>query len=574
MFLKELLLGNAAVARGVWEAGGCLASSYPGTPSTEITMNIAKYDEIYTEWAPNEKVGMEVAWGACLAGKRSFTGMKHVGLNVAADTLFTISYTGVNAGMVCAVADEPGMHSSQNEQDSRHYARAAKVPMLEPADSSECLEFTKYAYELSEKFDTPVIIRMCTRIGHSQSVVETSDRVEPPVKEYVKNPQKYVMMPAFARQRHPIVEQRTLDLIDLAEDTFLNRVEMGGTDMGIVTSGTCYQYVKELFGDSVSVLKLGLVNPLPEKLITDFASKVKRLVVVEELDPILEDHCKKLGLKVSGKDLFPLVGELSPNIVAEKLGVPYNKGKTVEDAIPMRPPVMCAGCSHRSLFYVLGKIKAVVHGDIGCYTLGSTPPLSAMDTTLCMGASISGLHGYVRAGGKNAVCVIGDSTFAHMGVMGLIDVGYNKSDSTIIIADNSTTGMTGHQENPTTGVNIRGEKVGKMDIEALCKAVGIERVIVIDPNDLAECEKVIREEMATPGASVIIARRPCMLLKTSKPGTPLMVDKEKCTGCSMCMKIGCPAISMKNKKAGVDRTLCVGCDVCKQLCKFGALVGG
>ena len=568
--MKSLLLGNAAVARGVYEAGACVASSYPGTPSTEITANIAKYDEIYTEWAPNEKVGMEVAWGASIAGKRSFTGMKHVGLNVAADVLYTISYTGVGAGMVCAVADEPGMHSSQNEQDSRYHAKASKVPMLEPADSSECLEFTKYAYELSEKYDTPVLLRMCTRICHSQSIVELSDRVEPPVKEFVKNPQKYVMMPTFARPRHPIVEQRMLDLTALAEDTFLNRVEMGAADLGIIASGTAYQYVKEVFGDSVSVLKLGLVNPLPEKLILDFASKVKRLVVVEELDPILEDHCKKLGLKVSGKDLFPIIGELSPNIVAEKLGAPYNKGKVLDDEIPTRPPVMCAGCSHRGLFYTFGKIKAMVHGDIGCYTLGAAPPLNAMDTCICMGGSISGLHGYVRAGGKNAVCVIGDSTFAHMGVPGLIDIGYNLSDSTVIIVDNSTTGMTGHQENPTTGHNIRGEKVGKMDIDMMCRACGIERITVIDPNNLAQCEKVIREEMATPGPSVIIARRPCILLKTTKTNPPLVVNQEKCTGCKMCMKIGCPSISMENKKAKINHTLCVGCRVCTQLCKFDA----
>jgi len=572
--MKSLLLGNAAVARGVYEAGVKVASSYPGTPSTEITANIATYDEIYTEWAPNEKVGMEVAWGACVSGVRSFTGMKHVGLNVAADVLFTISYAGVNAGMVCAVADEPGMHSSQNEQDSRYYAKAAKVPMLEPADSAECLEFTKYAYELSEEYDTPVLIRMCTRICHSQSVVELSERVEPPRKEYIKNPQKYVMMPTYARPKHPLVEQRMLDLTALAEESPLNRMEIGGTDLGIITSGTAYQYVKEVFGDKVSVLKLGMVNPLPQKLILDFASKVKRLVVVEELDPFLEDHCKKLGLKVSGKDLFPIIGELSPNIVAEKLGAPYNNGKNVEDIIPMRPPVMCAGCSHRGLFYTLGKMKVTVVGDIGCYTLGATPPLNAMDMQICMGAAVSGLHGFVRGGGKNAVGVIGDSTFAHMGVPGLIDIGYNGSDSTLIILDNSTTGMTGHQENPTTGVNIKGEKVGKMDIEAMCRACGIERITVIDPNDLVQSEKIIKEEMETPGPSVIIARRPCILLKSSKPNPPLKVDENKCNGCFMCMKIGCPAISKKDKKAEINRTLCVGCDVCVQLCKFDAFVKG
>jgi len=570
--LKELLLGNAAVARGVFEAGVCVASSYPGTPSTEITQNISSYDEIYTEWAPNEKIGLEVAWGASLAGKRSFTGMKHVGLNVAADPLFTISYTGVNAGLVIAVADDPGMHSSQNEQDPRHYAKAAKVPMLEPADSAECLEFTKYAYEMSEKFDTPVLLRMCTRVGHSQSVAEVSDRVEPPVREYKKNPAKYVMMPAFARQRHPIVEQRTLDLTALAEDTFLNRVEMGGTEIGVITSGTAYQYVKEVFGDSISVLKLGMVFPLPEKLILDFASKVKKLIVVEELDSVLEDHCKKIGLTVSGKDVFPLIGELSQNIIADKMGVPFESGKGVDDAIPQRPPVMCAGCTHRGLFYTLSKKKVVVLGDIGCYTLGAAPPLAAMDTTLCMGASVSGLHGFVRAGGKNAVCVIGDSTFAHMGVSGLIDVAYNGSDSTVIILDNSTTGMTGHQENPTTGYNIRGEKAGKIDIEALCRAVGIERVRVIDPYDLEACDAAITEEMAAPGPSVIIARRPCVLLKSSKIKPPLEVVTENCKSCALCMRIGCPSISMKDKKATVNRTLCVGCGICTQLCKFGALV--
>ncbi|MCL2248776.1 MAG: indolepyruvate ferredoxin oxidoreductase subunit alpha [Oscillospiraceae bacterium] len=568
--MKELLLGNSAVARGVWEAGGCLASSYPGTPSTEITAAIAKYDEIYTEWAPNEKVGMEVAWGGCLAGKRSFTGMKHVGLNVAADTLFTISYTGVNAGLVIAVADEPGMHSSQNEQDSRHYARAAKVPMLEPADSAECLEFTKLAYKLSEEYDTPVIVRLCTRISHSQSVVELSDRVEQPVKEYVKDPKKYVMMPTNARPRHPIVEARTLKLKEFSEKTELNRIEMGGTDIGIITSGTAYQYVKEVFGENASVLKLGFVHPLPENLILEFAKKVKKLIVVEELDPFIEEHCKILGLQVTGKDVFSIIGEFSPNLVAEKLGVPYNKGKTIEDEIPNRPPVMCAGCSHRGLFYVLSKLKAMVHGDIGCYTLGAAPPLNSMDTCVCMGAAISGLHGFVRAGGKNAVCVIGDSTFAHMGINGLIDIGYNQSDSTVIIADNSTTGMTGHQENPTTGHNIRGEKVGKMDLEMMCKACGIERVKIIDPNDLVESERVIKEEMNTPGASVIIARRPCMLLKSSIPAPALKVIDDKCTGCTMCMKIGCPAISMRDKKASINHTLCVGCRVCTQLCKFDA----
>jgi len=571
--MKSLLLGNAALARGLYEAGCAVASSYPGTPSTEITECIAEYDEIYSEWAPNEKTAMEVAFGASLAGKRSFTAMKHVGLNVAADPLFTISYTGVNAGLVIAVADDQGMHSSQNEQDSRHYAIAAKVPMLEPADSAECLEFTKYAYELSEKYDTPVLIRTCTRVAHSQSIVELSDRFEPPVVEYVKNAPKYVMMPGFAKLRHPIVEQRTLDLTLLAEDTFLNRAETGGADMGIITSGTAYQYVKEVFGDSVSVLKIGMVNPLPEKLIRNFASKVKKLVVIEELDSIIEDHCKKLGVDVIGKELFPLIDEFSQNMVAEKFGKTVNPGKGLDEVIPPRPPVMCAGCPHRGLLYTLSKKKATVLGDIGCYTLGAPAPLSAIDTTICMGASISNLHGFSRAGGKNCVAVIGDSTFVHTGLSGLIDIAYNGSDSTVIILDNSITGMTGHQENPTTGYNIKGEPAGKIDLESLCRSVGIPRVRVVDPYDLEQCMTALSEEMDAPGPSVIISRRPCALLKSVKPKPPLVADSSKCTGCSSCMKIGCPALSMKDKKAGVDPTLCVGCGVCTQMCKFGALCG-
>ena len=569
--MKQLLLGNAAVARGLYEAGCAVASSYPGTPSTEITECVAEYSEIYSEWAPNEKVAMEVAFGASLAGKRSFTGMKHVGLNVAADPLFTMSYTGVNAGLVIAVADDPGMHSSQNEQDSRHYAIAAKLPMLEPSDSAESLEFTKQAYELSEKFDTPVIIRMCTRVSHSQSIVEVSERAEPEPVEYVKNAAKYVMLPGNAKVRHPIIEQRTRDLAALAEDTFLNRVEMGGTDMGVVTSGTAYQYVKEAFGDKVSVLKLGMVNPLPSALIREFASKVKKVVVVEELDSVIEDHCRKLGLLVSGKDIFPAVDEFSQNLVAEMLGAQANRGKGLDEAIPPRPPVMCAGCPHRGLFYALAKKNATVLGDIGCYSLGAAAPLSAMDTTICMGASISGLHGFNRAGGKNGVAVIGDSTFAHTGINGLVDIAYNGSDSTVLILDNSITGMTGHQQNPTTGYNIKGEPAGKIDLEALCRAIGIRRVRVVDPYDIEECSRVLGEEMDAPEPSVIISRRPCALLKSVKPKPPLAVDASKCVGCASCMKIGCPAISMREKKAGVDATQCVGCGVCMQLCKFGAL---
>ena len=571
--MKQLMLGNAAVARGLYEAGCSVASSYPGTPSTEITEEAAKYDAIYCEWAPNEKVAMETAFGACLAGKRSFCGMKHVGLNVAADPLFTISYTGVNAGMVIAVADDAGMHSSQNEQDSRHYAIAAKVPMLEPSDSAEALAFAKRAYEISEEFDTPVILKMCTRVSHSQSLVELGERTEVE-KPYEKNIAKYVMMPGNAIRRHPVVEERTRKLTEFAETCDLNRVEMGGTSMGVITSSTSYQSVKEVFGDSVSVLKLGMVNPLPVKLILDFASKVDKLVVVEELDSIIEDHCRKLGLKVWGKNVLPLEGEFSQNLVASKLGGTVHTGKTLEDAIPPRPPVMCAGCPHRGLFYTLNKNKCTVLGDIGCYTLGAVAPLSAMDMTLCMGGSISGIHGFNKARGEETegktVAVIGDSTFMHSGMTGLANIAYNQSNSTVIILDNSITGMTGHQQNPTTGYNIKGDPAGKIDLEALCRSMGFHRVRVVDPYDLKACDQAVKEELAADEPSVIISRRPCALLKYVKHKAPLAVNRDKCIGCKSCMKIGCPAISIKEGKARVDNTLCVGCGVCEQLCPVGA----
>ena len=571
--MKQLMLGNAAVARGLYEAGCSVASSYPGTPSTEVTEEAAKYDQIYCEWAPNEKVAMETAFGACLAGKRSFCGMKHVGLNVAADPLFTISYTGVNAGMVIAVADDAGMHSSQNEQDSRHYAIAAKVPMLEPSDSAEALSFAKRAYEISEEFDTPVILKMCTRVSHSQSLVELGERTEVE-KPYEKNIAKYVMMPGNAIRRHPVVEERTRKLTEFAETCDLNRVEMGGTSMGVITSSTSYQYVKEVFGDSVSVLKLGMVNPLPVKLILDFASKVDKLVVVEELDSVIEDHCRKLGLKVWGKNVLPLEGEFSQNLVASKLGGTVHTGKTLEDTIPPRPPVMCAGCPHRGLFYTLNKNKCTVLGDIGCYTLGAVAPLSAMDMTLCMGGSISGIHGFNKARGEESqgktVAVIGDSTFMHSGMTGLANIAYNQSNSTVIILDNSITGMTGHQQNPTTGYNIKGDPAGKIDLESLCKAMGFNRVRVVDPYDLKACDQAVKEELAVHEPSVIISRRPCALLKYVKHNPPLKVNKDKCIGCKSCMKIGCPAISIKEGKAWVDNTLCVGCGVCEQLCPVGA----
>ena len=570
---KQLMLGNKAVARGLYEAGVCFISSYPGTPSTEITEEAAKYDEIYCEWAPNEKVAMECAFGACLAGRRSFCAQKHVGLNVAADPLYTMSYTGVNAGMVIGVADDAGMHSSQNEQDSRHHAIASKVPMLEPSDSAEALEFTKIAYELSEKYDTPVLLKMCTRVAHSQSIVEPGPRTVPD-KPYEKNIGKYVMMPGNAKKRHPIVEERTRLLTEYAETTPLNRVEMGGTEIGIITASTSYQYVKEVFGDSVSILKLGMANPLPVRLVRDFAQKVQKLVVVEELDPIIENHVRSLGIEVSGKDILPMIGEFSQKLIAKAFGKSTPETYSIEDQVPARPPVMCAGCPHRGLFYTLKKNKCTVLGDIGCYTLGAVPPLGAIEMTLCMGASIGALHGFNKVRGAESeghtVAVIGDSTFMHSGMTGLANIAYNQSNSTVIIVDNSITGMTGHQQNPTTGYNIKGDPAGKIDLEKLCHAMGIERVRVVDPYDLAECDKVLKEELAAAEPSVIISRRPCALLKYVKHDPPLKVNTDKCIGCKSCMRIGCPAISIKNGKAHVDNTLCVGCNVCSQLCSFGA----
>jgi len=571
--MKKLLIGNEAVARGLYEGGLHVVSSYPGTPSTEITEFLSKYDDIHSEWAPNEKVAMEVAFGASLGGARTACAMKHVGLNVAADPLFTLSYTGVTGGMVICVADDPAMHSSQNEQDSRHYAIAAKVPMLEPSDSGECYAFSKAAFELSEKYDTPVILRVTTRIAHSQSIVDVGERENVDVKEYVKNPQKYIMMPAMAKKRHPVVEERTKSIAEYAEDCPFNKVEMGGTDIGIVTAGDCYQYVKEALGDTVSVLKLGIVNPLPTKLIQQFASKVKRLIVVEELDGIIETHIRNLGIAVEGKSLFSPIGEYNQATVKQVILGETTKTVACSAEVPVRPPMMCAGCPHRGMFYALSKNKVTVLGDIGCYTLGAQMPLNALDSTLCMGASVSGLHGFNLANGsKNkTACVIGDSTFMHSGVTGLINVAYNATNYTVIILDNSITGMTGHQQNPTTGYNIKGDPAAKVDLESLCRAVGINRVRVVDPYNIAECEQAIKEETASSEPSVIISRRPCVLLKSVKAKSPVKVDPDKCRGCRKCMTLGCPAISFKNKKAVIDHTLCVGCDVCKQLCAFDAI---
>lgn len=573
--MKELMLGNKAVARGLYEAGCKVISSYPGTPSTEITEEAAVYNEIYCEWAPNEKVALEVAHGATLGGVRAACAMKHVGLNVAADPLFTISYQGLNAGLVVCVADDPGMHSSQNEQDSRHYAIAAKLPMLEPSDSEESRVFAKKAFEMSEKFNTPVLLKMVTRVAHSQSVVDTEERVEPDRVPYVKDPAK-VMMTLNSRNAHIRVEERTKALIEYAESTELNRVELGeDTSVGIITDSTSYQYAREVLGDKASILKLGMINPLPEKLIKDFAQKVDKVIVLEELDPIIENHCKQLGIKVAGKDTFPICGEFSQNLVRKCLGMKEPEHIIIEENVPARPPVMCAGCPHRGIFYILKKKKCMVYGDIGCYTLGAVAPLNAMDLNVCMGASCSGLHGFNKAIGEeaesNSVGVIGDSTFIHSGMTGITDISYNMSNSTVIILDNSITGMTGHQQNPTTGKNLRGEPAGKVDLEALCRALGFNRVRVVDPYDLKAVEEAVTEELAAKEPSIIISRRPCVMIKGTVHKPPISVDESKCVGCKQCMSIGCPAIAVKDKKAHIDPTLCIGCKVCSQMCKFEAI---
>ncbi|NMP38298.1 MAG: indolepyruvate ferredoxin oxidoreductase subunit alpha [Clostridiales bacterium] len=568
------MLGNEAVARGLYEAGCRVISSYPGTPSTEITEFSASYEEMYCEWAPNEKVAMETACGAAIAGARSFCAMKHVGLNVAADPLFTASYTGINAGMVIVVADDPGMHSSQNEQDSRHYARASKIMMLEPADSSECLNYAKLAYSLSEKFDTPVILRLTTRVAHSRSLCVLSDRVDAGLKEYEKNPAKYVMMPAMAKGRHVVVENRIAAQTEWAETAGINTVEYNDTKIGVITAGNTHNYAKEALGKNASYLKLGCVWPLPVKLIKDFAAKCDKIYVIEELDGFIEAHCKQLGIEVSGKDVFTPLGEYSQALVSKVILGKENEFACADIEIPGRPPVLCAGCPHRSLFYTLKNEKVTVSGDIGCYTLGALQPLGMIDTCICMGASISSLHGRNKANPENAaksVAVIGDSTFIHSGITGLINVAYNKSNSVVIVLDNSTTGMTGHQENPTTGKTIRGELTTSVNIEQLASAIGIKDVRVVDPYNLTQTREAVKAALAFDGPSLIISRRPCALLKSVKHNPPLKIDTDKCTACKSCMRIGCPAISMKNGKAAIDFTQCVGCGVCTQLCKFSAI---
>ena len=573
--MKKLMLGNEAVARGAYEAGVKVAAAYPGTPSTEITENIAKYDEIYSEWSPNEKVAMEVAIGASIGGARAICSMKHVGLNVAADPLFTVSYTGVNGGLVIMVADDPGMHSSQNEQDSRFYARASKVPMLEPSNSQECKDFVIEAFNISERYDCPVIVRLSTRIAHSQSIVEVGIRHNDGLKAYVKNPAKYVMMPAMARARHFEVEKRMVALKDFTEETSLNRIEWGSKNIGVITSGIAYQYAREAFGE-VSYLKLGMVYPIPDKLIADFARQVDELYIIEELEPFFENQIRKLGIKVKGKDVLPVTGEYSTALLREKIfGIAYDKAYNIDNQSPMRPPVMCPGCPHRGMFHVLKKLKLNVSGDIGCYTLGALSPTEAMDACVCMGASIGMAHGMEKARGREfgrkTVAILGDSTFIHSGITGLIDVVYNKGCSTVIILDNSITGMTGHQHNPTTGFTIKGEPTRQVNLELLAKAVGIERVRIADPFDIKEFEKVVAEEVQADEPSVIISQRPCVLLKNVCYEGPLKINIEKCKKCKNCLKIGCPAIVDKGDKIEINSALCVGCGLCTKVCGFNAI---
>lgn len=573
--MKKLLIGNEAIARGAWEAGCTVVSSYPGTPSTEITEFISTYEDIYSEWAPNEKVAAEVAFGGSLGGARSMTAMKHVGMNVAADPLFTASYTGVNGGMVVVVADDPGMHSSQNEQDSRNYAKGAKLPMLEPADSQECKDFVKAAFALSETYDTPFMVRLSTRIAHSLTLVELGEKEEYKIKPYQKDVMKYVMMPGMAVKRHVVVCERMEKLKGYAENSHLNRIEWGDKKIGIVTSGISYQYTKEAV-PGASVLKLGMVWPLPVRLIEEFAKEVDSLYVVEELEPFLEEHIKTLGIKVIGKEIFSRRGELSSQAVKEKiLGMAAEEQTKIQESIPVRPPVMCPGCPHRGMFHVLKKLKLTVTGDIGCYTLGALSPTSSIDACLCMGASIGMAHGMEKAMGadaaKKTVAILGDSTFIHSGITGLIDVVYNKGNSTVIILDNSITGMTGHQQNPTTGLTIKNEPTRQVDLVKLAEAVGITRVVVCDPFDVKEFERIVKEEVAAGEPSVIISQRPCALLKSVKFDGTKRIVKEKCKKCKSCFRIGCPAIVLSDEDIVINESLCVGCGLCTKLCAFEAI---
>ena len=574
--MKELLIGNAAVARGAYEAGVSVVSSYPGTPSTEITEVMANYKEVNVEWAPNEKVAAEVSIGASMAGARAMSCMKHVGMNVMADPLFTVSYIGVNGGLVYCVADDPGMHSSQNEQDSRHYAKASKVLMLEPADSKECKDYTKLAFELSEKYDVPVLIRLSTRVSHSQGLVEIEDRIDYKLKDYNKDIAKNVMMPANAIKKHVVVEERNKKLIELAETDLLNKIENNNSKIGVITAGISYMYSKEALGNKVDYLKLGQVYPLPIEMIKNFAKAHDVIYVVEELDPFIEEHVRALGINnVLGKDKFTLLGEYTPRMIKKViLNEDSNSFNTIEEQIPARPPVMCAGCPHRGTFYTLKKLGLTVSGDIGCYTLGAVKPLESVDSTICMGASVSAAFGMSKARGKEfnkkLVSVIGDSTFIHSGITGLIDIVYNKGSNTIIILDNSITGMTGHQQNPTTGKTIRMEDTIPVNLIDLAHSVGVRRVVVADPFDVKHFEEVVKEEVNADEVSVIIAQRPCALLKTVKYRGHCEISDD-CRKCKQCLKLGCPAISLVGDKVIIDETQCNGCGLCVNVCPFKAI---
>lgn len=570
--MKQLMQGNEAVARGAWEAGCTVATAYPGTPSTEITEAVAKQyqGDIDAEWSPNEKVAMEVAAGAAIVGGRALVAMKHVGVNVAADPLFTAAYTGVTGALVVAVADDPGMHSSQNEQDSRFYARSAHVPMLEPADSEECRAFTKLAFELSHQYDTPVFLRLTMRIAHSRSLVEPGERRNLPPEPYEKNIQKYVMMPAMAKGRHLAVEARMNRLAEDCNELAVNRVEMRDTKLGVVTSGAAYQYVRQALPEA-SVFKLGMVYPLPRRQIEAFAAKVERLVVVEELEPFLEDAIKAWGIPVSGKEQLGRQGELSAAAIRQRLLGEQAEENAFAD-LPVRPPVLCPGCPHRSVYYTLKKLKLHVMGDIGCYTLGATAPYQSIDACVCMGASIPMALGAEKARGRDfarhTVAVIGDSTFIHSGITGLIDVVYNGGTTTVMILDNSTTGMTGHQQNPTTGRSIYNEEAPTVDLETLCHAVGVRRVVTVDPYDLEALEQAVTTEVAADEPSVIIVRRPCALIKKG-PGI-LFKTTDRCRNCKRCLQIGCIALESGEKGVTVNPTLCYGCGMCAKICPFGA----
>ncbi len=571
---KIIMLGNEAIARGIYEAGVKVSSAYPGTPSTEISEKLAKYPEVYTEWAPNEKVALEVAIGASIAGVRSFACMKHVGLNVASDPLYTFAYTGVTGGSVIVVADDPGLASSQNEQDTRMIARSAHIPVLEPADSMEAKEFVKIAFDISEKYDTPVILRTTTKLAHSQGIVELGERVEVPTKTYERNVKKYVMMPASAIGRHVVVEDRENRLKEDCSSFSINKVEMNDTKIGVITSGIPYQYVKEACPNA-SVLKLGMVNPLPEKLIKDFASKVDTLYVVEELEPVIQEQVESWGIKVIGKEAFTRQGEYSANLVNKVILGVENQGFTPKSS-PVRPPILCPGCPHRSVFSVLKKLKIHASGDIGCYTLGAVAPLGVIDTTVCMGASISMLHGMEKACGKDfikdKVAVIGDSTFLHTGVNSLINMVYNKSTATVIILDNRTTGMTGHQEHAATGKTLKGEDTYAIDLALLCKSIGVPNVVEVNSFDVALMEKTVKESVSGDKLTVIIAKAPCALLKGLKFTDYCKINSEKCKKCGMCLSIGCPAISKKDDGTIViDDTMCNGCGLCLNYCKFSAI---